>query len=481
MRRALGHHVARAHIACVAGFVVLYAAEARADGPLGGPGAPITTSQYNVDLFQGPVLATTRIMSMGGAYTAVAEGADAIQFNPAAVSHRAPYSTSRVDWDITGGITLPTSVTNTDFDNNGDTNFQTKNFVWGTAGGQIQYDHLGIGILASGQNYVLNQDQIIRIPDVPEAADKVIIRVLKVDAVASYGFFDDQLHIGGGLRTAHLRAIGSARDASPTATKSADLTGDERERQLFATDAFGVQGGILWVPRTLPLRLGGAARSPLVGAINESEGRFKIDPVTKDIKAGDFYFPEKVDLPWEVEGGAAVQLWKRPFNLGWTDEEKVPVADTERYRETSPEGVQDPAWKGARRLLKRRYKAIPRERVLLSTTVLLSGPSRNAVGFESMLSRRVERSGEDFSVTVRGGVEAEVIPNWLILRGGSYLEPTRFRASSSRLHGTAGVQVKVFEWSAFGLTDPDTIWRVSLGADIARDYFAWSVGAGFFR
>src|SRR5688572_18482420 len=124
--------------ASCAGLLLLWSSSANADGPLGGPGSPITTSQYNVDLFQGPVLATTRIMSMGGAYTAIGEGADAIPFNPAAVSHRAPYSTTRVDYDVTGGVTLPTSVTNTDFDNNGDTNFQTKNFVWGTAGGQIQ-------------------------------------------------------------------------------------------------------------------------------------------------------------------------------------------------------------------------------------------------------------------------------------------------------------------------------------------------------
>jgi hypothetical protein len=461
--------------------LLLLSAHARADGALGAAGSPITTSQYNVDLFQGPVLATTRIMSMGGAYTAIGEGADAIPFNPAAVSHRAPYSTTRVDYDVTGGVTLPTSVTNTDFDNNGDTNFQTKNFVWGAAGGQIQYDHLGIGAFVSGQNYVLDQPQIIRIPDIPEAADKVIIRVLKIDAVASYGLADDQLHVGGGLRTAHLRAIGSARDASATATTSADLTGDTRERQLFATDAYGVQGGILWVPRALPLRLGGAVRSPLVGAINESEGRFKIDPTTKDIRAGDFYFPEKVDLPWEVEAAAAVQFWKRPLNLGWTNEDNVPEAESERYRKNVNDDVREPAWRGARRLLKERYKAIPRERVLVSTSVLVSGPVANAVGFESMLARRVQRSGEDISLTVRGGVEAEVIPLWLVVRGGSYLEPTRFRTSSSRLHGTAGFQVKLFTWNAFGLTDDDTIWRLSLGADIARDYFAWSVGAGFFR
>jgi hypothetical protein len=471
----------------VAGLLLFWGSEARAGGPLApNKGDPITTSQYTVDLYQGPILASSRITAMGGAYTAIADGADGIIFNPAAASVRAPYSTKRIDWDLTGGITLPTSITNTDFDNNGDTNYQTRNFVWANAGGYLQFNHLGVGLIASGQNYVLNQPRFIPIPDVAEGADKVIIRLLKIDAVASYGFLDDQIHVGAGIRTAHFGVVGSARDAPAGATTNDDLRGDARERLFFVTNSIGAQGGVLWMPRELPLRIGGTARSPVYAAVDKTQGRFKAD-AQGDIRAGEpgnpdtFYFPERVDLPWEVEAGLAVQFWKRPLNIPWTNEENVPDADSEPYRRKLKDKDElEPSYKAARRMLKQRYKEIPREKVLLSGSVLVSGPVKNGVGFESMLARRVERSGELTNVSVRFGVETEVIPYWLVLRGGSYLEPSRFREGSARLHGTAGFQVKVLEWDVFGLFDEAQIFRISTAIDVARGYLGWSIGAGLF-
>ena len=44
---------------------------------------------------------------MGGAYSGLAEGAEGIPFNAAAASQRNPYSTTRTDYDINGGITFP--------------------------------------------------------------------------------------------------------------------------------------------------------------------------------------------------------------------------------------------------------------------------------------------------------------------------------------------------------------------------------------
>ena len=131
-------------------------------------------------------------------------------------------------------------------------------------------------------------------------------------------------------------------------------------------------------------------------------------------------------------------------------------------------------------MLRERYWKIPRERVLLSFSGLVSGPVKNAVGIESMLAQQVERSGESAVVALRGGVEAEVAPSWLVLRAGSYLEPTRFRGGERRVHGTGGFDVRVFRSSIFGLFEDDTLFRVSGAIDGARDYFGWSIGAGVF-
>ncbi len=457
-----------------------------AAGPLpANRGDPIRTSDYSVDLFQGPILATTRITALGGAYTALAEGSEGIPFNPASASLRMPYSTTNVDWDLSGGITLPTSVSGTDFDNNGDRSFQRQqNFFFGTLGGYIQYGHVALGAMVSLQNYGLSQSPILRIAQpadpsggaVPDkATDQVDIRFFKVDPVVSYGFLDDQLHVGGGLRVVYFQIAGDLSNVNPDGSIT---DGGGSPTDLFTNYAVGAQAGILWAPYALPIRIGGAARSPLAATEGQFGGGFKAD-AAGDIRAGEVYLPKRADLPWEVEGGFAIQLWKRPFNVQWKDEDKVPAADTERWRQTKNGQIEPPS-RGARRMLKQQYRAIPRQKVLLTTSAMLSGPVANAVGVESMLTGKLERSGQDMSLTLRAGVESEIVPYWLVLRAGSYLEPSRFRHSSSRVHGTGGLQVRMFEWDAFGLADPGTIWRFSGAVDVARDYFAWSVGVGIF-
>ena len=132
-------------------------------------------------------------------------------------------------------------------------------------------------------------------------------------------------------------------------------------------------------------------------------------------------------------------------------------------------------------MLKARYKTVSRERVLLSASALMSGPVKNAVGVESMLSQTVNRSGEKRVFTVRFGAEGELVPWWLVVRAGSYFEPTRFRSGKPRVHGTFGFDLRVLESTVFGLYDEGTRFRVSGAVDVSRDYFGWSVGAGIFR
>jgi hypothetical protein len=442
-----------------------------AAGPLGPEGAPIQTSAYGVDLYQGPVLGTTRITGLAGAFTAIAEGTEGIAWNPTAASVRRAFSTTRDDYDLTLGVTLPASVEDTDFDNDGQSGFAYDRFVWATFGGILQHGPLGFGVIASFQNYELGLPGAVPVvlPSTGEEVTAVIIRMLRFDPVVSYALLDEQLHVGAGLRVASFFGIGVTQ---PNA-------GEDTERMLMSATTSGAQAGLLWAPRTASLRVGFTARTPAipVGAV---EGR--LPPNAEDDRVvGTLYLPNRLELPWELEGGFAVQLWKRHLNLRWTDEDQVPPEQAEPYRRLRTDGQREPTWRAARTLLKARYRALPRERVLLSTSVLLSGPVKNAVGVESMLSRSVRRSGERAALSVRAGVEAEVLPHWVVLRGGSYLEPTRFRSASARLHGTAGFDLRVLESAIFGLYDEGTRFRVSGAVDVARDYFGWSIGAGLFR
>jgi hypothetical protein len=443
---------------------------ARGAGPLGPEGTPIQTSQYGVDLFQGPVLATTRISGLAGAFTAIAEGTEGIAWNPTAASVRRAFSTTRDDYDLTLGVTLPASVENTDFDNDGRVGFAYDRFVWATFGGILQHGPLGFGVIASFQNYEIGRPgtEPIVIPSTGETVDSVIIRMLRFDPVVSYAIADEQIHFGVGLRVASFFGIGATVPSE-----------DQTERMLMSANTAGAQTGLLWAPRTASVRVGFTARTPAV-PLGKVEGRIPVN-AEGDRVVGTLFLPNRLELPWELEAGFAFQLWRRHFNLRWADEDKVPPDEAEPFRRTLANGQREPPWRGARTLLKARYRALPRERVLLTTSLLASGPVKNAVGVESLLSRTVHRSGERAVLTVRAGVEAEVIPHWLVFRGGSYLEPTRFRSGRARVHGTGGFDLRVLESAVFGLYDEGTRFRVSGAIDAARDYVGWSIGAGLFR
>jgi hypothetical protein len=442
---------------------------ASAGGPLGDEGSKIATSNYSVDLFQGPVLATTRITGLGGAFTAITEGTEGIQWNPTAASLRPPFSTTRDDHDLAFGVTLPSSVDGTDFDNDGKVGFAYDRFVWVTFGGILQHGPLGFGLMASFQNYELGAPgDPVALPNSNEVVEQVIVRVLRLDPVISYGFMKEQLHLGAGFRLAAFYSVGATTIEGRAAS----------ERLLLNANTAGVQAGALWAPHSLPLRVGAAARSPLRN-IGGDPGRIAPN-ADGDRVIGNIYLPNQLELPWEVEAGVAVQLWRRPFNIPWTDEELVPEKDAAPWVRAKGAG-KEPVYRGARRMLKARYKMLPRERVLLSASALMSGPVKNAVGVESMLSQTVNRSGEKRVYTVRFGAEGELVPWWLVVRAGSYFEPTRFRSGKPRVHGTFGFDLRVLESTVFGLYDEGTLFRVSGAVDVSRDYFGWSVGAGIFR
>ena len=89
------------------------------------------------------------------------------------------------------------------------------------------------------------------------------------------------------------------------------------------------------------------------------------------------------------------------------------------------------------------------------------------MGIESFLDRTVKRSGTSLSYSPRIGLETETAPNWLRLRAGSYLEPSRFPGNSkgARVHGTLGFDEKLFPWTAFGLFHDGTQWRAGGSID----------------
>jgi len=93
----------------------------------------------------------------------------------------------------------------------------------------------------------------------------------------------------------------------------------------------------------------------------------------------------------------------------------------------------------------------------------------------------VTRSGETTTFSPHLGLEGEPISDWLQARIGSYLEPSRFRGGSTRVHGTTGFDVRLFDWSALGLADDRAALRLGGSIDVSREYFGWGVSLGAWR
>jgi len=173
------------------------ASEAQAQR-LGDNGEPIRTSNYTLDLYEGPVLAGSRIVGLAGAYVPLAEGVAGFSFNPASAAKRAPWSSGWFDWEIDGGVTLPASLTGTDFDNNGDESFANEAAFFITGGIGLQFGDLGLGLGVDFQQYK------VRALGGPEEGSTLNVNLVRGMLVTGYSFLDGQLIFGIALSSHHV-------------------------------------------------------------------------------------------------------------------------------------------------------------------------------------------------------------------------------------------------------------------------------------
>lgn len=490
-------------------LLVLSARPARAQ--LGPNGSPIRTSRYTVDLFQGPVIASTRVIGMGGAYVAIAERVEGSFYNPAAPAVRMPWSRGRIDLDGAVGFTSPGTLQRSDFFNSGSdrTNLATSapsRFVFMDAEGHLQVDEWGFGAGVQMQQYRLNREiRTTRDAQTDQLNAQVYVMLAQVARATA----DGQLIVGVGLRPLSLNVI----NLNPSAIQPPSL---------FTTQGVGYSAGFLWRPNDAVFRVGASFNSAVTTRVSlantkvtvDATGNHQIAPGTAD----EMYLPEQVTLPWELDLGVAVQFGARPFNPRWigTGEMLEPLrrriewrryerqrkrrrlldqaandpAETERLTEqlaeedATAEAEDDAALERekfyANQELKQREERMGRWYILLTTSLRLSGAVKNGVGVESFLQRVVDRSGARTVASPHLGLESEVISNWLKLRAGIYGEPTRFDNANAapRLHTTIGFEQKIFHWRVFGLFPKDKAWRIQGAADFSERYFGWSGAVG---
>jgi hypothetical protein len=470
---------------------LLASGTARAAGPISPNGTPIKTSDYALDLFQGPIFAGSRVTGLGGAYVAIAEDVDGNLQNPAAPGVRPFFSYTYFDYWLGFGLTFPATLQNVDFFNSGSKTHITNSpdsFVFFTPSVNLQLGSLGVGISLEVQQYALSA------PDAGAGAGRAIrVTIPTTHLQFAYGFLHNQWIAGVGARFVSM-----------------SVNGPERRDAAFKSTGIGLEFGMVWKPENRPLRLGFAYRTPIRTDAQYIEG---FNPtadgdIVVQTASGPAYLPKAVAFPWDINFGVAVQFGGRPFNPPWRTNDELIERSQLVYRlrqldraEEQKQALAYATTPAERRRIEQRFAreqaadALELERSLIdakwriereltkmnrfyvqvATSMLVSGPVADAVGVESLMTQLVNRSGQRTVLSPRLGVESGVIPDYLKLRAGTYIEPTRFDGSTPRGHFTAGLDLKLLVWNVLGLWPDDYMWRLGLGVDIAHRYSTWGI------
>ena len=463
---------------------------------------PLERNDFIIDLVSGPVLSSGRIVGLGGAYTAVAEGIDAAPFNPAGYASRTPWEMDSFEWEVTGSWLFPGSFSDNDFYNTGSQNgFRFGDFLFFTVGLRFQIGHIGFGSIARLSQFRLTA---------PETGDDIDASFVVGNLGIAYQLLDGQFVLGVGARTADFR-MGS-------------VAGGESLVEFSGT---GPEVGALLRLADQPFRLGLSARAP-VRSTNVAGGT---ETTAGGVhRSAGFILPDAVYMPWEIQLGAALQIGERPLNRSGAssgDEERALIDEMtmrrfERERAQVflemgnddgatddrtgadpyrwlPKRASNAAWRTAEtarrqtedaeleaalaeleRVREREVRGLSRRYLLLSADVRFTAPTARGIGIEDFLAQERRRAGGNTTVALHLGVEGEPWQNTLKLRAGTYLEPSRYADVPPRLHGTGGLDVRLFSWDAFGLLDEFDV-RVGASADLAPRYFDWGLGIGLWH
>ncbi|HEY5924562.1 MAG TPA: hypothetical protein VIV11_22945 [Kofleriaceae bacterium] len=377
---------------------------------------PITDSNYSIELYDGVALGNTAVVGMGGATVALAIGTSGTLFNPSAPAVKPTTDTDTWSWDY--HIDYLNGSLSTDYDNNGFTS-ETGTSVL-TLGFGLRFGEWAGAITATNQ-FVPVADAMYTLPGgemVPLQASVLRVQLAFARWVKR---IDTAIGISGQLAQFGL---------APDCTEAGTAEGCE---PLFNVNGTGFELGATWAPRQQSFRIGAALATPIAGG--NVSGCDPMDCV-------GWVLPESVVSPWRLAVGGAYRFsdshWNQLVGGYFRDEKSVTVA----------------------------------------ADVIITGSSENAFGLEKFGDSMLQRSGRHTSIGLRGGVEYEWLPGRLRIRGGSYWEPGRFVGVSGRLHGTFGIEVRVFQFWFWGTLRRG---RISLTTDFAERYRNGGLSVGFWH
>jgi hypothetical protein len=416
------------------------------------------------------------VTALSGANTANPTSNQGGFANPAAPAVRDPYSVHWFDLDLSAGISFPGSFGRSDFQNRGtrarsSSLDRTRQFLNLDGSLTAQFGHFGITAETNLFRYEVD------LPEGTSVRPGVAVTFTRYELLASYGFFDGQLLLGGGVRA--------------LSTGLQQFGGGQPTRNVLTFLGFAPEVGMVLKPNGSQVNFGAAFRAGISAA-----------PVLENTavsggvqKVGSFVSPAVVTAPWELEIGGAFQLGPRPLNPRWINprEDEAPLKD--RIRSARLQRLQAGVTKSDDDAIRKiedeelRFKSEelaesrrkrdanwPREKLLILASVLVTGPSNAAVSVIGFTDQERDLVGRSVNLSPRIGLEAEPVLDRLKLRFGSYLEPSRYADGNLRQHFTFGTEVKLFSFKKWWFL-PDLDICAQGAVDIAPRYL--NIG-GFF-
>ncbi|HKO47545.1 MAG TPA: hypothetical protein VJV79_07475 [Polyangiaceae bacterium] len=384
-----------------------------------------------IDAARATIRGSTRVIGLGGAFVAIADDTQGVSINPASVAVRLPYSWDPFSFAFGIDISIATWLPKNDVFNVPQATGESRGgSLFGSFAILTNYQHAGFGLSAEAeQNVATSKAQ-------QGVSTKLTANFGVVRPAVAYGYFDGQLQLGAGLRVLGF-SIGGSQGTPLTA-------------------GIGYTAGVIVKPKGQQFRVGAAIEQPINAQVPSDNGAT----------------PTLVHVPWTAAFGFAYQFGKRRMNPKF-----VTISDRVR-RNTAGQKLTGEARKKAEEVAAKElfdeYQKDQTWYLLVSSELaLIQGSGNVALGGGPTLSRTL--------VSPRLGVESEVVPRHLRVRAGTYLELATTPEGHARMHVTGGVDIRLFEWSVFGLVKPFDYWQLSLAADGASSYLNTSFSIGFWH
>ncbi len=249
---------------------------------------PITDREFALDAYDGVAIGSIRIVGMGGAALATAEGSAGTLLNAAAPAVRPATSTAGWDWDF--HLDALSSTGTSDHDNSGRAGTDSTTITtFGLAGVLGDWGLAVVGTTLGGSSPGLTGERL----DVSLARAKLAL---------ARTFRNEAYTAGVALRVGTFSLTSTAAG------------------ELFSITGSSLELGGMWRPYRGDARVGLAAALPVTGTQVDTSA---CDPMA----CAGHVLPERMTVPWQVAIGAAYRLaptrWNQWVGGDFRDERSV--------------------------------------------------------------------------------------------------------------------------------------------------------------